>query len=116
MSLNYDQSLINFLCNAYDFKNYDYVRIVKYIIDLLSVNNFTSSDVNDVVDRFYYILYDTINNIMFVPNKRVYSSSHKIWYSNTQKSLLKEKKNYHLVYNKYNNDSDYVSFSHLRLK
>jgi hypothetical protein len=88
---------------TYDFKNCDYVKIVKYIGDSLNIINSISSDFNGVVDRLYMIL-------------RIYYNTYPIWYSNSLKLLLKEKKICHLVYKQFNNISDYITFSHLRTK
>jgi hypothetical protein len=96
---------------TYDFKNCDYVKIVKYIGDLL---NSISSDVNGVVDRLFMILHNSIN--IFVPKRRIINNTYPIWYSNSLKLLLKEKKICHLVYKQFNNISDYITFSHLRAK
>ncbi|KAL4107986.1 hypothetical protein QTP88_018251 [Uroleucon formosanum] len=96
----------------YDFKNCDYVKIVKYIGDSLNIFNPISSDVNGAVDRLYMVLHDSIN--IFVPKRRIYNNTYPIWYSNSLKSLLKEKKICHLVYKQYSNISDYITFSNLR--
>lgn len=98
---------------TYDFKNCD-VKIVKYIGDSLNIINSISSDVNDVVDRFYMILHHAIN--IFVPKRRIYNNTYPLWYSNSLKLLLKEKKICHLVYKQFNYISDYITFSHLRAK
>ncbi|KAF0748723.1 Reverse transcriptase domain-containing protein [Aphis craccivora] len=98
----------------YDFNYCDYVKIVKFIGDSLSAINLKSYKINEALDRLYYILYEAINN--FVPMKRIYNNSYPIWYSNSLKSLLKDKKIAHLVYKQSNNVADYINFSRLRAK
>lgn len=116
ISLKYEQfNTLSTLNNIiYDFKNCDYIRIVKYIGDSLNIINSISSDINIVVDDLYKILHDAIN--IFVPKKRLYINTYPIWYSNSLKSLLREKKISHLIYKKFKNISDYISFSSLRAK
>lgn len=98
----------------YDINNCDYIKVVKSIGDSLSTFNLNSYNIDETVDRFYYILYKTIKN--HVPMKRIYNNSYPVWYSNLLKSLLKDKKIAHLVYKQSNNVSDYINFSCLRAK
>lgn len=76
ITLKYEQ--FNILSTTYDiiydFKNCDYVKIVKYIGDSLNIINPISSDVNGVVDRLYMILHDSIN--IFVPKRRIYNNTY----------------------------------------
>lgn len=63
LSLNYDHYNTPQIVHdiSYDFENCDYVKIIKHIGNALVNLDFSTPNMNDLVNQFYIILYDAIN-------------------------------------------------------
>lgn len=114
LSLNCNQFNILPINNViHDFKNCNFNNIIKFIVNSIPDILSEKSNVNNLVDNLYSIIYEAIN--LLVPSNIVNYNSFPTWYSNNLKSLLiQKKKNVHLIYKKYNNVSDYINFFKLR--
>ncbi|CAH2108022.1 unnamed protein product [Euphydryas editha] len=70
------------------------------------------NDLNDMVDKFYQIMYKIINK--HIPKIKKCSNGHPVWSNTHLIYLLKQKQTYHSRYKLYKNPLDMAEFKYLR--
>ena len=91
----------------------DYDKITKALSEISWKDELLKYDnVNDMISRFYQILYKIIN--LYVPKSKKHNNNHPVWFNSYLIYLLKQKKKFHTRYKIYNNPLDLIEFQYLR--
>lgn len=112
ISLNCQSLNIN--GNVYhNFRKADYGGLNNYLLHYNWVALYSLKDINDIVDKFYEILYEAIDR--FVPRYRRKTDPHyPVWFSSDLKRKVIAKKAAHKMYKSTGYHHHYVKFCNLR--
>lgn len=94
----------------YNFFKADYTSIVNTLNHINWHEKLLNTDnIDDMVNIFYGILQDTIKS--HVPMSFSRSNRYPVWFNRDLKRLLKEKNKYRIIYKKYKNPLDKISYN-----
>lgn len=97
----------------HNYRKADYIQINKAISDTNWIELLSHLSAEDAVDKFY----NSINCIIkdHVPLSSLKASNFPIWFSHSTIKVFNKKQKAWVKWKKYNNNSDYLKFSDLRV-
>lgn len=96
----------------FNFHKANYGALNNFLLSVNWIDLYNLNDINDIVDRFYSIIYEAVN--LFVPTYTIRKSNFPLWFSPSLKKKVIEKKIAHKQYKTTGNHNHYIKFKNLR--